>query len=387
MIDFLIVEDNDIKYLDIQSTILSINKDFCIERVIYKEDAIAKIKKRQYSFVIIDIQLPTKHNKNDIDSSAGVDLIKWIKHHQKTKKCLPPDNILILSEYKELLDKYDRDFHKTRIFAYHYTDDESWRTSVEDCVEEFILKSEVHINKSNDEVIIYSVHGINTNGEWQTELDEQISSLNLNVNYEPYSYQYYPVYSFLIPPLRWKEVARLESDLRHCARRAPNATVHLIGHSFGTYVILEALRKIPQELAPKIGRVILINSVLKSSYNFSHVIEKHNITTVINDCGINDRILILSQFLALGLGMAGRIGFKGRLYGTIINRYFRGGHSDLFTTKRYLEWSNILINNDLIEVDEREKVSAVSGVKNSLLIAGPYAILILFVVGILCWSL
>lgn len=374
MIDFLVVEDSDSKYRDIEEFIKSVRSEFYITRVDNVTDAISEIKRRQYSFVLVDLQLPNEKNNKQVNANAGIDLIRWIKHNQRRKKCNPPENILVLSQYKHLIDEHSLDISKTRVFSYLYdTLDDSWKVSVKDYIEEFMLTKELVVSKSSDELIVYSVHGINTNGEWQNSFDEYLNDQKeVVVSHFPYKYQYYPIYSFLLPPLRTNEVKRMISDLEYCARRAPNSVVHLVGHSFGTYVICEALKKIPQENCPKIGNLILINSVLKSSYDFSHIVSKHKIENINCECAINDRILVLSQIFALGLGMGGRMGFKGGLYKTVQNRFFKGGHSDLFCSTKFSDWLNIIRNKDVNIIDEREKIGLGTAAKQSILIAAPY---------------
>lgn len=378
MIDFLVVEDNDIKFENIKNTILSIRTNFHIERAGCVEHAIDLIKKRRYSFVLIDIQLPNASYDTELNKSAGIELIGWIKHNQKNSKCQPPENILIISEFQDLIEKYKTDFLKTRVFSYLYNQDNDWQTDIKDCIEEYLLRNSYLVSKTDEETILYSVHGINTYGEWQTDLDNYISQKNdLNLVHTKYSYHFYPVYSFLIPILRKREVKRLIKDLEHCARRAPLAKVHLIGHSFGTYLICKALSEIPVESAPKIGNVIFVNSVLKSSFSFTKIIKKFSNIKILNECGINDRVLILSQAAALGLGMAGRMGLKGKLYDTITNRFFEGGHSDLFSEKLFSDWINFLSDNQAPSVDQRSKANNYTAVKNSILIALPYLIFII----------
>lgn len=388
MIDFLIVEDDDDKYSDVCSLVTSIRSEFHIERADNVKDAITLIKRRKYSFVVVDMQLPNDKTNLDKNQNAGLDLIRWIKHNQKKKKCLPPDNILILSKYKNLIEKYNKDFNETRVFSYLYGKEiDDWRNQIKSCIDEYLLKIEDNIDKSDEEVIIYSVHGINTNGEWQEELDCFISNQYdvKNISHQPYKYQYYPIYSFLIPFLRRNEVNRLVTDLTFCARKAPNATVHLIGHSFGTYIICKALETLSLEKSPKIGNIILVNAVLKGGYDFSEIVRKHGIKKVVCECAINDKILILSQLLAFGLGMAGRVGFKGRLYKTIFNRYFKGGHSDLFHSDSYNDWLSVINGKPIKEVDEREKITVATATKNSLLICSPYFISVLL--ALLCGHL
>ncbi|MBE3681427.1 hypothetical protein HJ199_18395 [Vibrio parahaemolyticus] len=86
MIDFLVVEDSDNKYLDIENVIKSVRPDFHIKRVDNVSDAIEEIKGRQYSFVIVDLQLPNERDNINVNANGGIELIRWVKFNQKRKK-------------------------------------------------------------------------------------------------------------------------------------------------------------------------------------------------------------------------------------------------------------------------------------------------------------
>ncbi|MBU0826258.1 MAG: hypothetical protein KKB78_17870, partial [Alphaproteobacteria bacterium] len=70
-----------------------------------------------------------------------------------------------------------------------------------------------------------------------------------------------------------------------------------------------------------------------SSYNWPPLLETYEFD-VVNDCGTRDLILCLSQCFVIGMGMAGRNGFKTLNGGRVTNRYFKGGHSLYFRDKR-----------------------------------------------------
>jgi WD40 repeat protein len=106
--------------------------------------------------------------------------------------------------------------------------------------------------------------------------------------------------------------------------------VDIVAHSFGAYIAIEALahRELPSTL--KLHTVILAGSVLSPDYNLSQVIGQHRvITRLINDCGLYDRVLLLT-FFVFGVGMGGRLGMHGFETSRFVNRYFAFGHSGYF---------------------------------------------------------
>jgi CheY-like chemotaxis protein len=375
MIDFLIVEDSNEKLIKIRDLLLSINSNFHIQHVGNCDDAMQEMLKRRYAFVILDIQIPNTQNDNVKNPEGGVELLRWIKHKQKRKKISPPKNIIVLTEYPNLKDKYTDENQGYRVFTYLYSSsDLTWKTKITDYVEEYQLTTSDKTLPKNDTKIVFSVHGINTYGEWQDNFDQYIKTNQCEYTHLLYDYQYFPVTSFLYPPRRHIEVERLTREFQLIARTYPNAKVQLVGHSFGTYLIAEALRKIPNELAPTFDKIVLNGSVLKSGYNWSDIVTKHGITKIVNNCALNDKALLASQALAVGLGMAGREGFKGSLAGIMSNRFYKGGHSACLSTDQFLEWFNLFEHSEITQADYRGKVKTSTAIKNTLITLMPMLI-------------
>lgn len=372
MINFLIVEDSSIKFEKIESLVNSKIGNVVIKRVESVDLAIAQLKSVQYSFVIVDLNLPIMENdKPKVD--GGIKLLKWIKKNQRSGKCKVPSNIIGLTEYSNLIYQFASDLELCRVFAYEYSDiDEAWKNKFLECVEEYTLKLDQELVKVACKRIVYSVHGIETNGDWQNEL-----ALNLNLDSEEFThishkYNFFPVISFLLPPLRWFEVSRFKKELEFIARKHPDCTITLIGHSFGTYLIAGALENISQHTTPNFDRIILCGSVLKSSFNWDNIICRHKIKNILNDCSLNDAPLILSQMIALGLGMAGRVGFK-RKYGQVIeNRYFKGGHSEFFNKEVFAHWEDFIKNGTVVCVDRSEKMTIIDRIANYFILYSPW---------------
>jgi hypothetical protein len=100
----------------------------------------------------------------------------------------------------------------------------------------------------------------------------------------------------------------------------------------------------------------------------------HGVDRVINDCGINDSVLILNQITVLFTGMAGRLGFNGGTGRSLRNRYFSFGHSGYFLTGNQTDdsfmrrfWLPLLTTNSDPELVDERKSDALSGIKLALL--------------------
>lgn len=229
---------------------------------------------------------------------------------------------------------------------------------------------------SGDKHIIVSVHGIRTYGQWQERLKLLLLAGDRNIDYHTYTFGYFSILAFLVPPLRWLVVRKFRESLLRIIRKHSDARVDLVGHSFGTHIIAWTLLGTAPYLRPKIHTVILAGSVLRPSFPWQTMLDAGDIGRIVNDCGINDRILLLNQLTVLFTGMAGRIGLVGLTSDRLLNRFFKGGHSHYFIDSdgrqsddfmaRY--WLPLLLFSQSAErVDERDIPTAWAGLLQTVI--------------------
>lgn len=180
----------------------------------------------------------------------------------------------------------------------------------------------------NVDHVVIAVHGIRTFGNWQGRLKAMLEDQpGLEVHY--YRYGYFSSIAFLVPFLRWLTARRFRFWLNEEFRLYPNARIDVVAHSFGTYLVSKCVDTIPQ--GRSIHTLIFAGSVLKPSFPWAKYLgEGGTVHRFINDCGDQDSILVLSQLFALGMGMAGRVGFGGIQSNRFLNRYFAFGHGGYF---------------------------------------------------------
>lgn len=218
--------------------------------------------------------------------------------------------------------------------------------------------------------VLVSVHGIRTFGQWQERLADLVRQADSRALTYSYHYGFFSMLAFLIPPLRGIEVQRFRRHLLRILQAHPDAHVSLVGHSFGTHLIGWALSKGLGDRATPINLVLVAGSVLKSTFNLHGLVDRGVVQKVVNDCGTRDHVLLLSQFLVLLTGMAGRIGFSGPTGVYLFNRYFDGGHSHYFIDdagqpddgfmRRY--WLPLLVGDAPVEpADHRRAAGPLSG--------------------------
>jgi hypothetical protein len=221
--------------------------------------------------------------------------------------------------------------------------------------------------------LLITLHGIRTFGQWQERLGEHVAKLLPTAKILHYHYGYFSTFSFLVPFLRWLAVRRFRHELLSVVREHPGAEVSIVAHSFGTHLAVHALAGIEKDRRPKVRRLILAGSVLQSSFPWDRKLPTHDVQEVLNDCGVSDQVLWLSQLVVLFTGMAGRLGFWGMTGSRVMNRYHKGGHSLYFEDCGEFGfmarmWVPLIAEDAApLPVDERKPMGPADGMVVSLL--------------------
>jgi len=202
--------------------------------------------------------------------------------------------------------------------------------------------------------LLVTVHGIRTFGAWQERLEHLLKKEDPNVEVAHYKYGYLSAITFAIPVLRRIVIARFRKSLSRMLAQKRWSRVDFVGHSFGTHLIGNALKSLPDNPAPPIHTVILSSSPLPFRFPWNDIIQKTG-CRVINDCASRDFVLFFAQ-LVIGAGMSGRYGFVGMHGESFRNRFFGFGHSGYFVRdnkpdgqfmKKY--WVPLLLRNEPVK--------------------------------------
>ncbi|GAB1044677.1 MAG: hypothetical protein SPiBPW_30460 [Shewanella algae] len=374
MISILIVEDDNCKFENVRSIIeeLGISSDE-ISRTSSVQETLDVLKDMKYDILVLDLKLPQIEGGEKKDT-GGLNVLKAIRHdiRKRGDKYKTPNIIIGLTEHTELFKEQAELFTEQRVFSYVYNNiDMSWANGVKESISDYIHSKQSSVITIANKKIIYSIHGIMSFGKWQNNLDDYIREQGCDYEHIEFKYNFYPLISFLLPPMRKREVNAFIIELQDLANRNRKAEINIIAHSFGTFVAVKALERISKLKSPQIGKVILCGSVLKSSHQLQKVIQKHSIKGVINDCGITDRALVLSQCAAIGLGMAGRVGFKNTFNGFIHNRFFNGGHGLFFNEAIFKDWLDFISGKNLEKQDDREDPGIWTSIKATFVVYSP----------------
>ncbi|ENF1959602.1 response regulator [Yersinia enterocolitica] len=362
----LIVDDNIIRCDEIKN-LLQESLGIC-EPDIYtaKNTQLAKALMRniRFDFLILDVVLP----KRDESPCAefGLALLNDIKKRPTIKK---PGKIVGITAQFEDLESFRAEFDShCEVLIEASSRSKNWKGQIIQAVR---FENSKLLSKYTSErnITCLSVHGIRTRGEWQQRLKKIVESNIDTVSFESYKYGYFTIISFMIPFLRQLRVNSFCDELKTLNDQGKE--IFIFCHSFGTYIAVKAISKLLKKgVKLNIKMLVLSGSVLRSNYDFTKILTLTDMR-LINDCGCDDNILLLSEGFVPNTGMAGRVGFYGMNNDRFVNRFFRGGHSHYFSEHDdFMEkyWLPLFSGSSSIEViDQRNDRVLISGIVEKII--------------------
>lgn len=199
--------------------------------------------------------------------------------------------------------------------------------------------------------LVITVHGIGTFGQWQARLEELLNSADPQISVHSYTYGFISIVAFMIPLLRWFVTRRFRNEMLHVIQSENWERIDLVAHSFGTHMIGWGLMGVQPEQRPHIHTIVFAGSVLNTNFPWKDLLGSY-VGRVINECGIDDSVLILNQLIVPFSGMAGRVGFNGMVGENFVNRYHKFGHGGYF---RHGDGDDFMADNwiPLLTTDEQ----------------------------------
>jgi CheY-like chemotaxis protein len=350
---FLIIDDNRDKYEVIKNELTENGvREESIDWAESKTSALIYMRRKRYLVALLDLNLPEFDKKNPIEN-GGFEVLEKINLKRNSQKYKKPNYVICLSAFKEIREAQLDKFLNLDL-SVHDFECNSWKTALKNKVD---LGLEV-VNDQNDtrkltKYLAITIHGIRTQGEWQEELESSlIQKFGVDVVCKKYKYNYYSATKLLFSKFRSKVIEDFQEKLIELLEETPDAKVVFFAHSFGTYILMKALEDLPRDVDINIEKVVLAGCVLKESYDLKAVRNVVDKSRVINDCGMNDGILLLSKYFCSDMGMAGRSGLIGM---DINNRHFEGKHDFFYKRDNFVDnyWIP-LIGNEVKIVDERD---------------------------------
>jgi len=160
--------------------------------------------------------------------------------------------------------------------------------------------------------VLFALHGIRTHAGWTRALYEIGSQHGWQVRTDRWNFGYFSAIRFLLPSARSAKVRWFRRTYRE---EVTDRTVLLdegrcpsiVAHSFGTYILGNALLKYDWL---RFDKVILCGSILPLDFPWDKLIERGQVQAVRNEYGVQDVWSGLVRWFVAGTGPSGRDGFR-----------------------------------------------------------------------------
>ena len=186
--------------------------------------------------------------------------------------------------------------------------------------------------RASESKTVFIVHGIRDNNSgWASQLEDLISRrANEKFVVVRSSYGYFSAFNFLFPWLRRQNIRWFQDQYSYRFALNPKAEFYFIGHSNGTYVLGESLKRVS---AMKFKRIYLAGSVLPREYPWQKRFDLDQVKELRNDRSCSDWPvgILCSGLRGLGMKDIGTGGFDGFDFDddrTEEVYYYRGGHGE-----------------------------------------------------------
>lgn len=192
--------------------------------------------------------------------------------------------------------------------------------------------------RSHDVRWLIALHGIRTHGPWQEQLQWLIDrEFHRTVPFRNWKYGRI-LFRALIPALQRRVVDRFCDDVRLATGElhgvlsgGPAPAPDVVAHSFGTWVVAQALRRDPNL---RLGHVVLVGSIVPPDWSWADILDRNQVTAVLNYCGDRDPWVRLAERFVPDSGPSGTQGFAAE-HDRLINVLRPGGlHSSAFTVSQ-----------------------------------------------------
>jgi len=160
--------------------------------------------------------------------------------------------------------------------------------------------------------VLFGLHGIRTHAEWCRVLYEVAPQYGWQVRMDRWNFGRYSLFRFLHPwsrsdKVRWfREVYEQEVRDKDVGL-GENQYPSIVAHSFGTYILGNALLKYDWL---RFDKIILCGSILPQDFPWTKLIERGQVQAVRNEYGTNDVPTRFVRWFVAGTGPSGREGFE-----------------------------------------------------------------------------
>ena len=179
--------------------------------------------------------------------------------------------------------------------------------------------------------LVLSLHGIRTRGEWQNDVSFELQ--NNRIRNKSLDYGYFWALQLLTP---WCRRAKIEWFKKEYEKIIQETGIKpsLIAHSFGTYIVANAIRKYPEI---RFERIIFCGSIVRRDFDWAAVVKIGQVEAVLNQCGGEDFWVKVADWFVGGAGRSGVEGFSTNCSQVIQQIRTAFSHSNYFYRLNYVE--------------------------------------------------
>lgn len=179
--------------------------------------------------------------------------------------------------------------------------------------------------------VIAALHGIRTIASWQRTLSDATQAVGWRCPLEVWNYGRFSFLRFLIPKQRETKIRWFRNTYTNFMRDRSlpiddDNLPSIVAHSFGTYILGYSLLKYENI---KFDKVILCGSILPQEFPWNDILDRGQVTAVLNEFGSNDIWSKIVHWVIAGTGASGQRGFWCR-HGSLIQKQFLFHHSEYF---------------------------------------------------------
>lgn len=249
---------------------------------------------------------------------------------------------------------------------------------------------------ASPEHFVFLVHGIRDYGGWTRAIENSLQSLAgkgevaTSILTYQFRYGYFNILNFIFPFVRRRQARKFVDRYANFLAKHPNAKLHFVGHSNGTFLLGEAFKSFD---GVEFESAYLAGSVLTKNYPWLTVFDEGRLKRLRNDCASRDiPVGFLCGFLnhlSPEIGLGGFRGFQNIPARNFFENRIKGGHGDALKGEgRPENIANWVLTSEENAVpptiDEPAKWMDV--LSKFALPAGVIAIALLVAIGFLLWN-
>lgn len=291
----------------------------------------------------------------DFISRLRIDWIKYNREHKmrplvihllgKKDRVVKPEDVIDLEQFSNSIPiGVPNTGHRKIIYPNQHT-----RNPLIRSFKEIPEKTRETTVDEEERKIYFLLHGIRDSRDCFIEVKKQIENQSPNAKIVMPTYGYLSAGDFLISRFRNSLIPWFVDQFTEYLARHPKSEFYFAGHSNGTYIIGEALKRVP---SMSFKRIYLAASVLPPEYQWDDRVKKFNQVDFLRfDMGTEDwpvSILcrVLNKLGVKSIGPGGADGFEWDDNEHVIHNKFNGGHSSMLVEDNTKSIADFLLRGE-----------------------------------------